>query len=186
MADAPVNSFNFLDELKTAVGGGGNVEPATTTTLGTVYIQSETGQYSNSNLTAANAYITGYSFNLLAGNWYSDLQTPTIPDNITWLKVAKIPVKTKNLFDTPTSYLRGGMIMFTNTANEDKTLAANTIFATGLSLYNGLTNSCMVIRADSTIAENTLKAASSKSICFTADITFPANSTTYVFIEEDN
>lgn len=149
MSDAPINSFNFLDELKTAVGG--SVEQATITTLGTV-----------------------------------DLQTPIIPDNITWLKVAKIPVKTKNLFDTPTSYLRGGMIMFTNTANEDKTLAANTIFATGLSLYNGLTNSCMVIRADSTIAENTLKAASSKSICFTADITFPANSTTYVFIEEDN
>lgn len=188
MSDAPINSFNFLEELKTAVGGGGgSVEPATTTTLGTVYLQSRNGDYSNGNLTAANAYITEYRVNLLAGKWYTDLQTPIIPDNITWLKVAKIPVKTKNVFyGTPVSYLRSGMVMFTNTSNDNKTLTSNTVFATGLSLQDGLTNSCMIMHADGAISENTLKAASSKSICFTADITFSANSTTYVFIEEDN
>lgn len=187
MSDAPINSFNFLDELKAAVGGGGgSVEPATTTALGAVYLQARNGDYNNGNLTAANAYITEYRTNLLANKWYADLQTPTIPDNITWLKVAKIPVKTKSVLFSPTSYLRSGLVMFANTANEDKTLTANTIFATGLTLYNGLTNSCMVMHADGTISENTLKAASSKSLCFTADITFPANSTTYVFIEEDN
>lgn len=186
MSDAPTNSFNFLDELKAAVGGGGSVEPATTTKLGSVYLQTKNGDYNNDKLTAANAYITEYRTNLLAGKWYVDLQTPIIPDNITWLKVAKIPVKTKNVYYNPTSYLRNGMVMFTNSSNENKTLAANTVFATGLDLQDGLTNSCMVLRADGTMSENTLKSASSKSICFTADITFPANSTTYVFIEEDN
>ena len=186
MSDAPINSFNFLDELKAAVGGGGSINPATTTELGSVYLQARNGDYSDGNLTAASAYITEYRTNLLANRWYDDLQTPTIPDNITWLKVAKIPVKTKSVFFSPVSYLRGGLVMFANTANENKTLTANTIFATGLSLYNGLTNSCMVMHADGAITENTLKVASSKSICFTADITFPGNSTTYVFIEEDN
>nr|DAF65832.1 MAG TPA: hypothetical protein [Caudoviricetes sp.] len=188
MSDAPINSFNFLDELKTAVGGGGggSIEPATTTTLGTVYLQARNGDYSNGNLTAANAYITEYRTNLLANRWYVDLQTPIIPDNITWLKVAKIPVKTKSVYYNPISCLRSGMVMFANTAIEDKTLTANTVFATNLSLSNGLTNSCMVMHANGTISENTLKTASSKSLCFTADITFPASSTTYVFIEEDN
>lgn len=189
MSDAPINSFNFLDELKTAVGGGGggSVEPATITALGTVYLQTKSGEYNNQEYTAANAYFLINILNFFASKWYIDLQTPTIPDNITWIKVAKIPVKTKNLNDAPpTTYLRSGMVMFANTATEDKTLTANTVFATNLSLSNGLTNSCMVMHADGTISENTIKAASSKSICFTADITFPANSTTYVFIEEDN
>lgn len=188
MADAPINSFNFLDELKTAVGGGGgSVEQATMTTLGTVYLQTESGEYNNQDYTAANAHFLITILNFFASKWYIDLQTPIIPDNITWLKVAKIPVKTKNLNDVaPTTYLRSGMLMFANTANENKTLTANTVFATGLSLQDGLTNSCMIMHADGAISENTLKAASSKSICFTADITFPANSTTYVFIEEDN
>lgn len=189
MSDAPINSFNFLDELKAAIGGGGggSVEQATNTTLGTVYLQSKAGNYNHQDYTAANAYFVMGIIQFFASKWYDDLQTPVIPDNITWLKVAKIPVKTKNLNDVPpTTYLRGGLVMFANTANEDKTLTANTVFATGLDLQNGLTNSCMAMHADGTISENTLKAASSKSICFTANITFPANSTTYVFIEEDN
>lgn len=188
MADAPINSFNFLDELKSAVGGGGgSVEPATTTTLGTVYLQSVDGDIIDAKSTAANATTTRNRTNFLAYHWFIALQTPIIPDNITWLKVAKIPVKTTDIFATnTTSYLRSGMVMFVNAAEENKTLAANTVFATGLALRNGLTNSCMIMHADGTITGNTLKAASSKSICFTADITFPANSTTYVFIEEDN
>lgn len=189
MSDAPINSFNFLDELKTAVGGGGggSIEQATNTTLGTVYLQTKSGEYNNQEYTAANAYFLINILNFFASKWYIDLQTPIIPDNITWLKVAKIPVKTKNLNDVPpTTYLRGGMLMFANTANDDKTLTANTVFATGLDLQNGLTNSCMVMQTNGTISENTLKVASSKSLCFTADITFPANSTTYIFIEEDN
>ena len=187
MSDAPINSFNFLDELKAAVGGGGSVEPTTVSTLGTVYLQKEDGTVINKDSTAANAAIPMNRTNFLSYHWYAALQTPIIPDNLTWLKVAKIPVKTTDIFAVNAlTYLRSGMIIFANTATEDKTLTANTVFATNLSLSNGLTNSCMIMHADGTISENTLKSASSKSICFTADITFPANSTTYVFIEEDN
>lgn len=187
MSDAPINSFNFLDELKAAVGGGGSIEQATVSTLGTVYLQKADGTIINKDTTAANAAVMFNRSNFLSNHWYPTLRAPIIPDNLTWLKVAKIPVKITNIFATnTTTYLRGGMVMFANTATEDKTLTANTVFATGLDLQNGLTNSCMVMHADATISENTLKAASSKSLCFTADITFPANSTTYVFIEEDN
>lgn len=188
MSDAPINSFNFLDELKTAIGGGGgSIEPATVNTLGTVYLQKVDGTINDKDSTAANATTLMNRTNFLSYHWYAALRTPIIPDNIAWLKVAKIPVKTTDIFSTnATTYLRSGLVMFGNSATENKTLTANTVFATGLSLQNGLTNSCMVMRADGTISENTLKSASSKSLCFTADITFPANSTTYVFIEEDN
>lgn len=109
--------------------------------------------------------------------------TLTVPSNLTWLSIGAFPVTTRNGKAT----LRSGLVMMSNIGDEAKTISANTVFGTyAQNVFTASTAwACVLFKNNGTAYENTVKAGSAKSLAFTANQEFPANSTLYLFIEEN-
>lgn len=156
-------SFAFVKLLKELMGGGGD-----------------------DNLMQAVQSLAQF----IRDQWFPIALPPTVPTNLSWLSVGSIPVwlpgREIGNENANARKLRSAMFMMSNTSSEDKTIAASTVFATGLEKLNANeTYACMIAKADGSITENTMKAVSNASLAFTADQLFPANSTVYVTIEEN-